>query len=268
MIGEFIKMHGLGNDFVVIDARQTPVTITAESARAIADRHEGIGCDQLILVEPSTVADVRMRIWNADGSEVESCGNATRCVARLVGGSPRIETSGGLLCADLSGGLISIDFPPPAFDWDAIPLAYPIDTLAMPVSWDDLSGPIAINVGNPHIIFFVPDCDSVELDRLGPLIEHDALFPERINVNVATVTGPSAIRLRVWERGVGLTRACGTGAIATAAAALRSRRVTGPVTVSLPGGELIIDQRADGSLVMQGPAVEVFRGTTDWARFE
>jgi diaminopimelate epimerase len=267
MIGDFIKMHGLGNDFVVIDARTAPVAMNAARARAIADRHEGIGCDQLILVEPSLIADVRMRIWNADGAEVESCGNATRCVARLIGGAPSIETAGGLLSAHMADGLVSIDFPPPAFEWDAIPLAYPVDTLAMPVSWDELASPMAVNVGNPHIIFFVPDCDTVALEQIGPVIEHDPLFPDRINVNVATITGPSSIRLRVWERGVGLTRACGTGATATAAAALRSRRVTGPVTVSLPGGDLIIDQRVDGRLVMEGPAVEVFRGTADWTRF-
>lgn len=267
MIGEFIKMHGLGNDFVVIDARTTAVDMFPARARAIADRHEGIGCDQLIVIELSARADIRMRIWNADGAEVESCGNATRCVAHLVGGNPSIETGGGLLTAELSNGLVSIDFPPPSFDWDAIPLAYPMDTLAMPVSWEALSSPMAVNVGNPHAIFFVDDCDAIPLDVLGPDIEHDPLFPERINVNVATVTGPSAIRLRVWERGVGLTRACGTGAIATAAAALKSRRVTGPVTVSLPGGDLVIDQRATGEMVMQGPATEVFRGTTDWNRF-
>jgi diaminopimelate epimerase len=267
MSGDFVKMHGLGNDFVVIDARLASVEVTPARARAIADRHEGIGCDQLILIEPSAVADVRMRIWNADGAEVESCGNASRCVAQLVGGHASIETAGGLLSAESVNGLISIDFPPPAFDWDAIPLAYPLDTLSMPVSWEDLTSPMAVNVGNPHVVFFVPDCDAVALERLGPLIEHDALFPERVNVNVATITSPTSIRLRVWERGVGLTRACGTGATGTAAAALRSRRVTGPVTVSLPGGDLIIDQRDDGRLVMQGTAVEVFRGSTDWTRF-
>lgn len=260
-------MHGLGNDFVVIDARRSPVSMTPARAAAVADRHEGIGCDQLIIIEPSTIADVRMRIWNADGAEVESCGNATRCVAKLVGGNPSIETAGGLLCASQSDTLVSIDFPPAAFDWDAIPLAYPMDTLDMPVGWENLTAPIAVNVGNPHVVFFVDDNSTIDLKRLGPIIEYDALFPERINVNVATITGPSSIRLRVWERGVGLTRACGTGAIATAAAALRTRRVAGPVTVSLPGGDLIIDQRDDGTLIMHGPAVEVFRGSADWARF-
>ena len=267
MIGDFVKMHGLGNDFVVIDARLQHIGMTAARAAAIADRHEGIGCDQLILIERSAIADVRMRIWNADGAEVESCGNATRCVAKLVGGNPSIETGGGLLNASQSDALISINFPPPAFDWDAIPLAYPMDTLTMPVGWEDLTKPMAVNVGNPHVIFFVDDCDAVDLGRLGPIIEHDPLFPQRVNVNVASITGPSKIRLHVWERGVGLTRACGTGAIATATAALRAKRVTGPVTVSLPGGDLIIHQHPDGALVMQGPAVEVFRGIADWSHF-
>lgn len=278
MIGQFIKMHGLGNDFVVIDARevagravaadaQTPMT--PARAHAIADRRTGIGCDQLIMLSPSTIADVRMRIWNADGSEVESCGNATRCVASLIGHDAQIETAGGLLSASVDGALVSIDFPPPRFDWDAIPLAYPMDTRAMPLAWEDFSAPVAVNVGNPHAIFFVEDCAACDLEALGPIIEHDAVFPERINVNVATVTAPHAITLRVWERGVGLTRACGTGAIATAAAAIATRRAISPVTVSLPGGDLIIEwsgQPAD-AITMRGPATEVFRGTADWASF-
>jgi diaminopimelate epimerase len=291
MIGQFIKMHGLGNDFVVIDAREVAadgvaadaqILMTPARARAIADRRTGIGCDQLIILSPSTIADVRMRIWNADGSEVESCGNATRCVASLIGQDALIETAGGLLSASVSatastpastkvsgGALVSIDFPPPRFEWDAIPLAYPMDTRAMPLAWDGLSAPVAVNVGNPHAIFFVDDCAACPLEQLGPVIEHDAVFPDRINVNVATVTAPHAITLRVWERGVGLTRACGTGAIATAAAAIATRRAVSPVTVSLPGGDLIIEWsgKSADAITMRGPATEVFRGTTDWARF-
>lgn len=264
----FIKMHGLGNDFVVIDARDAPVTMAAARARAISDRREGIGCDQLILLEPSAIADVRMRIWNADGSEVEACGNASRCVARLLGGASRIETAGGMLDASDSDAGVSIDFPAPRFDWDAIPLAYPLDTAAIPAGWEELSGGFTVNVGNPHIIFFVdqPVAD-IDLERLGPIIEHDPLFPERINVNVAQVTGPSSLDLRVWERGVGLTRACGTGACATGVAALATRRVTGPVTVTLPGGPLLIDWQLRGGIRMTGPATEVFRGTVDWSQF-
>ena len=267
MSGDFIKMHGLGNDFVVIDARVEPVAMTAPRAAAIADRREGIGCDQLIMIEPSAIADVRMRIWNADGAEVEACGNATRCVASLLGGRARIETAGGVLGTEASGSLVSVDFPAPRFDWDAIPLAYPMDTAEMPVAWEDLSAPMAVNVGNPHVIFFTPDCDAVDLDTLGPRIEHDPLFPERINVNVATITGDTTIRLRVWERGVGLTRACGTGAVATAVSALRARMVEGPVTVSLPGGDLLVDWAEGGVVTMHGPATEVYRGSADWSRF-
>ncbi|MFM6853879.1 MAG: diaminopimelate epimerase [Sphingopyxis sp.] len=267
MAGQFIKMHGWGNDFVVIDAREHPVAMPAARARAIADRHFGIGCDQLIVIEPSTTADVRMRIWNADGTEVESCGNATRCVAKYLGGSPRIETDGGLLCATQADERVSINFPPPQWAWDAIPLAFPMDTQAMPVGWDDLADPMAVNVGNPHVIFFVDNCDAVDLARIGPVIEQDALFPERVNVNVATITGPNSLRLRVWERGVGLTRACGTGATATAIAAIQSRRAASPVTVSLPGGDLTIEWQPGQPVHMHGPATEVFRGVADWGHF-
>ncbi len=267
MSGAFVKMHGLGNDFVVIDARAVPVAMHAARVRAIADRREGIGCDQLIVIEPSSVADIRMRIWNGDGAEVAACGNATRCVARLIGGQTTIETAGGLLSAHSAGALISVDFPPPCFAWDAIPLAYAIDTMAMPVAWDDLADPIAVNVGNPHVVFFVADCDAIDLETLGPVIEHDPLFPEWINVNVATVTGPTSLRLRVWERGAGLTRACGTGACATAVAAIRSRRVSGPVTVGLPGGDLLVDWQDEGAITMRGPATEIFHGFADWEAF-
>jgi diaminopimelate epimerase len=267
-MGAFHKMHGLGNDFVVVDARVEPVPMTTCRARAIADRREGIGCDQLILIEPSASADARMRIFNADGGEVEACGNASRAVALLLGGTQRIETTGGIitLTAD-SANAATVDMGRPTADWAAIPLAYAMDTAHMPVGWDELADPAAINVGNPHIIFFVDDCDAVALDQLGPIIEHDPLFPERINVNVATITGPSSLKLRVWERGAGLTRACGTGACATAAVALARKLVTGPVAVDLPGGRLTISQRDDGHLLMSGPATHVFTGDADWASF-
>lgn len=259
----FHKMHGLGNDFVVIDTRAQAIAIDGDAARRIADRQRGIGCDQLILIEPSTVADFRMRIFNADGSEVGQCGNALRCVALLAGGSARIETSGGLVVAEPDAAGIAVDMGAPRFDWDAIPLAYPLDTAEMPVAWDALSGPAAVNVGNPHVIFFVPDLDAVDLARLGPTIETDPLFPERVNVNVAEVTGPSTLRLRVWERGAGLTRACGTGACATAVAAIRRKLVTAPVTVTLPGGPLVIDWTPGGPIRMTGPATHAFEGSAD-----
>jgi diaminopimelate epimerase len=271
-MGAFHKMHGLGNDFVVIDARTQsvaqPMAMTAPRARAIADRRQGIGCDQLILIEPSTLADARMRIFNNDGSEAQACGNASRALALLLGGTQRIETAGGIITitAD-SADSATVDMGKPSWAWDTIPLAYALDTADLPLAWEDLTHPAAINVGNPHIVFFVPDCDAIALDRLGPLIEHDPLFPEQINVNVATITGPGALRLRVWERGAGLTRACGTGACATAAVALARRLVSGPVTVGLDDGSLTINQRDDGHVLMSGPATHVFTGEADWDSF-
>ena len=264
----FVKMHGLGNDFVVLDGRACALpVIDARLAAALANRHTGIGCDQLILLEPSTVADFRMRIFNPDGSEVEACGNATRAVGLLHGGPATIETLAGLLSSTPTDGGISVEMGVPRFDWQAIPLAYAMDTQSMPVGWEELENPIAVNVGNPHAIFFVPDCNAVPLDRLGPLIENDPLFPERVNVNVATVTGRDAIRLRVWERGAGLTLACGTGACATAIGAMRRGLVDRRVTVTLPGGALVIVWRPDGVIEMTGPASESFRGSFDPADF-
>src|SRR3954471_19824396 len=157
----FHKMHGLGNDFVVIDARDQNVAIDSARARAIADRREGIGCDQLILIEPSDVADARMRIWNSDGSEVEACGNASRAVALLLGRQSTLETLGGTLQLAVEGTLATVDMGSPRFGWDEIPLGYAMDTASMPVGWEDLGDPAAVNVGNPHVIFFVPDCDAV-----------------------------------------------------------------------------------------------------------
>jgi diaminopimelate epimerase len=255
MTQRFIKMHGLGNDFVILDARAAPVAMDADRARAIADRRTGVGCDQVIVLEPSDVADVRMRIWNADGGEVESCGNATRCVVKLEGGRVSIETKGGILSGDADG----VDMGAPKFGWDEIPLAYAMDTASVPVGWEELQDGAAINVGNPHIVFFVRDAARFDLARLGPIIENDPLFPERVNVNVASFED-DAIRLRVWERGAGLTAACGTGACATAVAAIRQRLVSSPVEVRLPGGTLTIDWTAGGTIRMSGPATHVFSG--------
>ena len=259
---QFRKMHGLGNDFVILDARDGALEVDESLARALADRRTGIGCDQLILLEPSETADIRMRIWNADGSEVEACGNATRCVATLIGGDSRIETKGGILAASASGGAATIDMGEPRFGWDSIPLAYAMDTAAIPVGWDGLEHGFAVSVGNPHIVFFVDDADAVPLERLGPEIERDPLFPERINVNVASLAD-GAIRLRVWERGAGLTQACGTGACATAVAAISRKLVSSPVEVHLPGGSLTIDWRPGGSIRMSGPATHVFTGEVE-----
>jgi diaminopimelate epimerase len=264
----FIKMHGLGNDFVVLDARVDKVPpVTSALARALADRRTGIGCDQLIVLEPSDAADFRMRIRNSDGGEVEACGNATRAVALLHGEPARIETAGGILEVRPDSGGVSVDMGEPRFEWDAIPLSDAMDTFDMPVAWDDLERPTAVNVGNPHVVFFVRDCDQVPLQRLGPAIETDPLFPEGVNVNVATVENRHDIRLRVWERGAGLTRACGTGACATAVAAMRRKLVEREVTVTLPGGKLLIGWGEDNHVTMTGPASESFRGSFDWGEY-
>lgn len=261
----FIKMHGLGNDFVVLDARAATLpAMTPAVARALGDRRTGIGFDQLVLLEPSATHAFRMRIFNSDGSEVEACGNAARAVALLHGEPVVIETGGGPIALETLGDGARVDMGLPRFDWDAIPLAYPMDTFTMPVGWDSLEAPMAVNVGNPHAIFFVDDADAVPLASLGPVIEHDPLFPERVNVNVASFAGPDHLKLRVWERGAGLTRACGTGACATAVAAIRRGLVASPVRVTLPGGDLVIAWEPGGSILMSGPAAESYRGTFNW----
>lgn len=255
----FRKMHGLGNDFVVIDAREVPVAMDEARARAIADRRTGVGCDQLILLENSEAAELKMRVFNADGSEVGACGNAARCVAMLEGGECTIETAGGLLRGSANGDGATIDMGAPRFEWEEIPLACPVDTAAMPVGWDGLESPAAVNVGNPHVIFFVEDADAVDLARMGPQIESDPLFPERVNVNVASIE-QGAVRLRVWERGAGLTQACGTGACATAVAAIRRGLAESPLEVRLPGGTLTVEWKPGESIRMTGPAACVFTG--------
>ncbi|WP_271438946.1 diaminopimelate epimerase [Pontixanthobacter luteolus] len=263
----FTKMHGLGNDFIMLDAREQDLPdLTAATVAALADRHTGIGCDQLIVLEPSNRADFRMRIYNSDGGEVEACGNASRAAALLHGRAAAVETGGGIIniCPSESGA--RVDMGQPRFEWDAIPIDYAMDTLHLPVSWEGLTDPSAVNVGNPHVIFFVEDLAAIDLARLGPLIETDPLFPQRVNVNVAQVSG-GAINLRVWERGAGLTRACGTGACATAVAALRRGLVQSPVKVTLPGGTLTIEWSEGQSIIMEGPATESYRGTFEWSDY-
>lgn len=262
----FHKMHGLGNDFVIFDCRDRDLTLTAEQVRALADRHLGIGCDQLIVMRRASVdstADMAMQIFNQDGSEVSACGNATRCVVALAGRDLLIETGAGLLRGTLADGAVTIDMGLPGLEWNAIPLAYPMDTAHLPVGWEDLTDPAAVSMGNPHVIFFVADNAAVDLERLGPLIEHDPLFPELVNVNVAHLAD-DGIHLRVWERGAGLTLACGTGACATAVAAIRRRLVTGPVQVHLPGGTLTIDWRPGDTVSMTGPTTHVFSGEIEF----
>ncbi len=261
----FHKMHGLGNDFVIVDARpeagNAPFDVTPSLAKAIADRRTGVGCDQLIVLEPSDNADLRMRIWNSDGGEVESCGNATRCVVQLTGAT-RIDSDGGLLEGEDLGAEVEVSIGEPRFGWDEIPLAYAMDTAPMPTAWDGLAHPIALNVGNPHVVFFVEDVSDVMLEELGPRIEVDAAFPERINVNVAQLEG-DGIRLRTWERGAGLTLACGTGACAAAVAAIRAKGANSPVEVTMPGGSLTIAWAPGQPIRMRGTATHVFEGELD-----
>jgi diaminopimelate epimerase len=257
----FHKMHGLGNDFVIIDARDQPLKVTPALAKAIADRRTGVGCDQLILLEPSETADLKMRIWNHDGGEVESCGNATRCVVQLTG-VETIETDGGVLGGAAEGAAVCVTLPPPRCAWDKIPLAYAMDTAALPLAWDELQHPFAVNVGNPHVVFFVPDAREVPLEDLGPRIENDPAFPERVNVNVATYIG-NALKLRTFERGAGETLACGTGACASAVAAITLKHARSPVTVDMSGGSLTIEWAPGEPIRMTGGATHVFSGELD-----
>jgi diaminopimelate epimerase len=265
----FWKMNGLGNDFVVLDGRAAPLEVTRDQVRLIADRRAGIGCDQLIVMAPSQAADIRMRIWNRDGEEVESCGNASRCVADLVLGETRrramtIETLGGLLqCSRDGSGMITIDMGSPRFRWDEIPLSEPFpDTRAIELEAGPLLGsPSAVNVGNPHCLFFVDDLDSIDLAAVGPVLERHPLFPERANISLVRVISPEHIALKVWERGAGLTRACGTAACAGAVAAARNELTGRQVTATLPGGDLAIDWRADDDhILMRGPVAYEWRG--------
>lgn len=263
---QFHKMHGLGNDFVVLDGRDEPIAMTDALAKALSDRHTGIGCDQLILLSKSKIADLRMDIWNADGSGAEACGNAFRCVVKLAG-ARTIETEGGIVEGSPGDDSVEVTLPAPSFDWDQIPLAYPMDTTALPMAWDELKHPMAVNVGNPHVVFFADKVDERRLRELGPGIETDPVFPDRINVNVAHVEDDRSLTLRTWERGAGLTLACGTGACATAVAAIRQKKAASPVTVHMKGGALTIDWAEGQSIRMRGPATHVFTGTIDLEAF-
>jgi diaminopimelate epimerase len=269
----FVKMHGLGNDFVVIDARRDAFPLDRTRAHAIADRKTGIGCDQLIVIEKPQRpgADVFMRIHNADGGEVEACGNATRCIATLVmaetgGDRVVVETNTGLLEArPESDGRVSVDMGPARLEWREIPLASAQDTLHVDLALGNLADPVCTNMGNPHATFFVADVMSVDLASLGPLLEHHKLFPERANIGVAQVLSPERLRLRVWERGVGVTRACGTGACAALVAASRRGLVGRQAEIVLDGGALTIEWRADGHVIMTGPVATSFNGSFDLA---
>jgi diaminopimelate epimerase len=276
----FRKMNGLGNDFVVLDAREAPIPLDPDQARAIADRRTGIGCDQLITLEPSKAADLFMRIRNADGGEVDACGNATRCIADLVmaetgGTRVTVETNAGILdCIRAGERRVTVDIGPPKLEWHEIPIAERMDTRVIelqigPIDAPVLHSPSVVNVGNPHCFFWVDDVEAHDLSKIGPLLEHHPIFPERANISLAHVTSPTSITLKVWERGAGLTRACGTAACAVVVAAAR-RKLTGrKVTVTLPGGDLEIEWReSDGHVLMTGPVAYEFDGVLDPALLE
>lgn len=257
----YFKMNGCGNDFVILDARaRGTMALSPEQARAIADRNTGLGCDQVIAIERSAEGDAFMRIWNADGGRIDACGNATRCVAWLLmeeGGavSRRIETPAGMLYAERAGErLIAVDMGVPLLRWDEIPLAHAMATDRMDYAVNGFEAPGAVNMGNPHVVFFVDDAGAVPIETLGPRIEHDALFPQRVNVEFAEVRSLRRIRMRVWERGAGVTKACGTGACATVVAAHRQGRAERKVEVLVDGGSLEIEWRAgDDHVLMTGP---------------
>ena len=266
MSRSFLKMNGLGNDFVVVDARFNAFPVTEAQARAIADRKSGIGCDQLIVMEKSPRADVSMRIWNAEGGEVESCGNASRCIADLVmtetgKDTTTIITKGGFLAARKAGDkLVTIDQGAPRFGWKDIPLSEAfadtrhIELQVGPIDKPSIHSPSVVNVGNPHCIFWVDDLDVVDLGKVGPMIENHPLFPERTNVELAKVVARDHIILKVWERGAGLTRACGTAACAVMAAGHRIKIIDSKCRVTLPGGDLFMAVNEDnGHVLMTGP---------------
>jgi diaminopimelate epimerase len=268
----FRKMQGLGNDFVVFDARTGSIAMDPERARRVADRHFGIGCDTVVLMLPGSAGvDAGLRFFNADGGEVEACGNATRCVARHLMDERglsrvRLESQGGaLVCSDAGKGLVTVDMGAPGLDWKDIPLAEPRDTTQFQFPLEDRTMTAsAVSMGNPHCILFVGDAGRAPVAQLGPLIETHALFPNRVNVEFAQVLDKDRIRMRVWERGVGITLACGTGAAATVVAAHRKGLVGRKVELILDGGSLILEWReADGHVLMTGPGVTSFTGEVD-----
>lgn len=255
----FEKMHGLGNDFVVIDARDRSVEVSPKHIAAIADRHRGVGFDQLAVIEPGS--DAHLVFYNSDGSESAACGNATRCIAQKImdetgQNNLRLTTARGALFAKRAeNGMVSVNMGAPQLDWRDVPLSHAVDTLALPIE----GAPTATGMGNPHCTFFVDDVDSVDLENLGHGFEHHPLFPERTNVQFASVIGPDRLRMRVWERGVGITLASGSSSCATAVAAAR-RGLTGrKVQIDLDGGTLWIDWAEDG-VWMTGPTMTVFSG--------
>jgi diaminopimelate epimerase len=262
----FLKMHGLGNDFVVLDARTEARPLPAETIRWVGDRHRGVGFDQMITLEPSADADVFFRFHNSDGTEAGACGNGTRCAASLIlneTGRSRIaiRTIAGLLGAErLPDGTVRVDMGPPRLGWAEVPLAREMDTVHVPMAADGVSDAACCSMGNPHANFFVDDLDALDVFRIGPELEHHPLLPERANIGFVQVLARDHLKLVVWERGAGYTLACGSGACAALVNARRRGLVEARCTVTLPGGDLVIEQRADGHVLMSGPVATSFRG--------
>lgn len=265
----FLKMNGLGNDFVVVDCRDNDFQPSRKFLLAVADRKRGVGCDQFVFLRKpkSAGADVFLDMYNADASTLRACGNATRCIASLLFAELGrkecvIETVAGLLRAWVdSPGLVAVDFGEPRLAWDQIPLARESDTLTAPVASGGLFAPCCVNVGNPHAVFFVENVATVDLAGVGPNLETHPMFPDRCNIEIAQIIAPDRIRMRVWERGSGITDACGSGACATLIAAVRRDLSARRATIMLDGGELVIEWRAsDNHVLMIGPASLSFGG--------
>jgi diaminopimelate epimerase len=268
---DFVKMHGAGNDFVVLDLRSGATAPASAAAIAIADRHRGIGCDQIVLIGPSRtgVADFGLTFLNSDGSESAACGNGTRCAADLLMRERgcdhlALETASGILdCERGADGEISVDMGIPRVHWQEIPLSQASDTLHLGIGAGNVTDPVAVNMGNPHAVFFVPDVTRVAVAEIGANLEHHRLFPERANIGFAEVRAPDRIRLRVWERGAGLTLACGSGACAALVAAVRRGLAQRRARLELDGGALTIEWLPNQHVLMTGPAAVSFRGTID-----
>ena len=263
-------MHGLGNDFVILDTRDQDITLNESAVRRLSDRRFGVGCDQFItLNKPSSPqASVKMRIFNADGGEVEACGNASRCVSWLLSREgiqePVLETIPGVLPTKvIDGTQVQVDMGPASFEWQKIPLSSPLDEASLNVAFDTLVDPVAVNVGNPHIIFFVKDLESVDINRLGASLSKHPLFPEGTNVEIASPLDFKTLKVKVWERGVGVTPACGSGACAAGAAAFKHGLVDREVQVQLEGGNLTIETLPNEHVLMTGPVELTFEGTFD-----
>ena len=270
MFTPFVKMHGCGNDFVVFDERAGALGLTPARAAAIANRHTGVGCDQFIAIEPACDgAEAFMRIRNPDGTEAGACGNATRCVAHLLAAETgrtnlTIRTiSGDLPSVLLADGRVTVDMGPARLGWAEVPLARPMDTLHLDLARGPVSDPAAVSMGNPHATFFVPGIGALPIETIGPELEHDPIFPARANIGFAQVLAPDRIRLRVWERGAGLTLACGSGACAALVNAHRRGLTDRRALVIVDGGELEIEWRGDGHVLMTGPVATSYRGTID-----